>query len=103
MKIALLESPVHILPEYLQYLIDDGHELIMYGEQHDPQSIDAIVVRSGLRVDADLLSVYPSLRYVLRVGVGIDNIDTDLLTQRNIALINTPGSNSQAVAELTVW
>lgn len=102
MKIALLEAYPEIVPEYLDYLRDSWHTLFWYNEVYDPTTIDAIVVRSKIAVDARLLEQYSSLRYVLRVWVGLEKIDTALLDQKWIQLINTPGSNSQAVAELVL-
>jgi D-3-phosphoglycerate dehydrogenase len=102
MKIAIVESQPHITPQYLTYLTQAGHELIPYGQTHNPQEMDAIIIRSNIIVDNKLLENYNQLQYVLRVGVGIENIDTTLLQQKNITLINTAWSNAQAVAELTI-
>jgi D-3-phosphoglycerate dehydrogenase len=63
---------------------------------------DALVVRSAVQVDAKLLESAPKLRVVGRAGVGVDNIDTDAATRRGIVVMNTPGANAVAVAELTL-
>jgi D-3-phosphoglycerate dehydrogenase len=63
---------------------------------------DALVVRSAVQVDADLLKSAPKLRVIGRAGVGVDNIDTDAATHRGIVVMNTPGANAVAVAELTL-
>jgi D-3-phosphoglycerate dehydrogenase len=63
---------------------------------------DALVVRSAVQVDAKLLEAAPKLRVIGRAGVGVDNIDTDAATHRGIVVMNTPGANAVAVAELTV-
>jgi D-3-phosphoglycerate dehydrogenase len=63
---------------------------------------DALVVRSAVQVDAKLLEAAPKLRVVGRAGVGVDNIDTDAATHRGIVVMNTPGANAVAVAELTL-
>jgi len=63
---------------------------------------DALVVRSAVQVDDALLEHAPKLRVVGRAGVGVDNIDTDAATRRGIVVMNTPGANAVAVAELTV-
>jgi D-3-phosphoglycerate dehydrogenase / 2-oxoglutarate reductase len=63
---------------------------------------DALVVRSAIQVDAKLLESAPKLRVIGRAGVGVDNIDTDAATHRGIVVMNTPGANAVAVAELTL-
>ena len=63
---------------------------------------DALVVRSAVQADATLLSNAPKLRVIGRAGVGVDNIDTDAATHHGIVVMNTPGANAVAVAELTL-
>ena len=63
---------------------------------------DALVVRSAVQVDGTLLESAPKLRVIGRAGVGVDNIDTDAATHRGIVVMNTPGANAVAVAELTL-
>jgi D-3-phosphoglycerate dehydrogenase / 2-oxoglutarate reductase len=63
---------------------------------------DALVVRSAVQVDDALLEHAPKLRVIGRAGVGVDNIDTDAATRRGIVVMNTPGANAVAVAELTL-
>ncbi|MER7638000.1 hydroxyacid dehydrogenase [Streptomyces sp. NPDC126522] len=63
---------------------------------------DALIVRSGTRVDAEALDRAPRLRIVGRAGVGLDNVDTVTAAERGIAVVNAPDSNTVSVAELTV-
>jgi D-3-phosphoglycerate dehydrogenase len=63
---------------------------------------DALVVRSAVQVDAKLLESAPKLRVIGRAGVGVDNIDIPAATHRGIVVMNTPGANAVAVAELTL-
>jgi D-3-phosphoglycerate dehydrogenase len=63
---------------------------------------DALVVRSAVQADAKLLESAPNLRIIGRAGVGVDNIDTAAATHRGIVVMNTPGANAVAVAELTL-
>ncbi len=63
---------------------------------------DALIVRSAVQVDEALLDHAPKLRVIGRAGVGVDNIDTDAATRRGIVVMNTPGANAVAVAELTL-
>src|SRR5882757_7920729 len=66
------------------------------------QSADALIVRSAVQVDADLLEHARKLRVIGRAGVGVDNIDLDAATRKGIAVMNTPGANAIAVAEHTL-
>jgi D-3-phosphoglycerate dehydrogenase len=63
---------------------------------------DALVVRSGTKVTAEVLAAGTKLRVVGRAGTGVDNIDVDAATRRGIVVVNAPASNSVAVAELTI-
>ncbi len=63
---------------------------------------DALIVRSAVQADAALLAQAPKLRLIGRAGVGVDNIDTVEATRRGIVVMNTPGANAVAVAELTL-
>ena len=62
---------------------------------------DALIVRSD-KVTAAVLAAAPKLRVVVRAGAGYDNIDLDACTAKGVAAMNTPGQNSNAVAELAV-
>lgn len=61
--------------------------------------VDALIIRSDL-VDAEVLDTAPRLRIVVRAGAGVDNVDLDAATERDIVVMNTPGQNANAVAEL---
>ncbi len=63
---------------------------------------DALVVRSAVQVDDALMGHAPKLRVIGRAGVGVDNIDAEAATRRGIVVMNTPGANAVAVAELTI-
>jgi D-3-phosphoglycerate dehydrogenase len=63
---------------------------------------DALVVRSAVQADAKLLESAPKLRVIGRAGVGVDNIDIAAATRQGIVVMNTPGANATAVAELTL-
>ncbi|NOZ50243.1 MAG: phosphoglycerate dehydrogenase [Chloroflexi bacterium] len=63
---------------------------------------DALIVRSGTQVTADVIQAADNLRVIARAGVGIDNIDVDAATQRGIIVVNAPTGNVGAAAEHTV-
>jgi D-3-phosphoglycerate dehydrogenase len=75
---------------------------IKHGLATELHDADALVVRSAVQADAKLLESAPKLRVIGRAGVGVDNIDTDAATHRGIVVMNTPGANAVAVAELTL-
>ncbi len=62
----------------------------------------ALAVRSATKVTADILEGAGGLKVIGRAGVGVDNIDVEAATRRGIVVMNTPGGNSMAVAELTM-
>lgn len=62
-------------------------------------SAEALIVRSGTRVDAELMASAPRLRVVGRAGVGVDNIDLNEATRRGILVVNAPLANSVSAAE----
>jgi D-3-phosphoglycerate dehydrogenase / 2-oxoglutarate reductase len=63
---------------------------------------DGLIVRSGTKVTADILAAATRLRVVGRAGVGVDNIDLNAATMQGVIVMNTPGANSMATAELTL-
>lgn len=62
---------------------------------------DAIIIRSDI-VDADVLEAAKNLKIVVRAGAGYDNIDLASATAKGVVAMNTPGQNSNAVAELAI-
>src|ERR1700678_1532538 len=105
MKIVLAEK---VSPATLAVLQGEGgwqivtHDQIKNGLAAELADADALVVRSAVQVDDALLEAAPKLRVIGRAGVGVDNIDADAATRRGIVVMNTPGANAIAVAELTL-
>jgi D-3-phosphoglycerate dehydrogenase len=62
----------------------------------------AVIVRSGTRLDAEVISAAPSLQVIGRAGIGVDNIDLDAATKRGIVVVNAPQSNTLSAAEHTM-
>ena len=79
-----------------------SHDQIKNGLAAEITDADGLVVRSAVQVDDALLATAPKLRVIGRAGVGVDNIDADAATRRGIVVMNTPGANAIAVAELTL-
>ncbi|MGB8479293.1 MAG: phosphoglycerate dehydrogenase [Acidobacteriaceae bacterium] len=78
------------------------HDQLKNGLAAELADADALVVRSAVQVDAALLEKAPKLRVIGRAGVGVDNIDAEAATRNGIVVMNTPGANAVAVAELTL-
>ena len=105
MKIVLAEK---VSPATLAvFAAEPGWEVLTHDQLPDglPAALadaDALVVRSAVQVDDALMEHAAKLRVVGRAGVGVDNIDADAATRRGIVVMNTPGANAVAVAELTI-
>lgn len=63
---------------------------------------DALVVRSGTQVTAKVLKAANRLKIIGRAGVGVDNVDVPVATERGVIVVNSPGGNTIAAAEHTV-
>lgn len=63
--------------------------------------VDALIVRSD-KVTAEVMAAAPNLKIVVRAGAGYDNVDCAEAKARGIVVMNTPGQNSNAVAELAI-
>ncbi len=63
--------------------------------------VDALIVRSD-EVNAEVMAAAPELKLVVRAGAGFDNIDCAAAKERGIVVMNTPGQNANAVAELAI-
>jgi Lactate dehydrogenase and related dehydrogenases len=62
---------------------------------------NAIIIRSDI-IDAEVLDAAKDLKIVVRAGAGYDNVDIDAATAHGVCVMNTPGQNSNAVAELAL-
>ena len=87
-------------------IVAAGHELILLEKYTDKQqlldavsNVDALIVRSD-KITTEVLDAAKELKIVVRAGAGYDNIDTAYAKQKGVIVENTPGQNSNAVAEL---
>lgn len=83
-----------------------GNELVLLEKYTDAAQLldavkdaDALIVRSD-KVTPAVLDAAQSLKIVVRAGAGYDNVDTEYAKQKGVVVENTPGQNSNAVAEL---
>ena len=98
-----------ISPSGLEALKEAGHtvytDFIEASELEDfinSNSIDGILVRSATKVRKGLMDACPTLKFVGRGGVGMDNIDVEYGREKGLAVFNTPAASSQSVAELVM-
>lgn len=85
-----------------------GHELALLEKYTDNSQLleavadaDALIVRSDI-VSAEVLEAASRLKIVVRAGAGYDNLDLEACTRKGVVAMNTPGQNSNAVAELAL-
>ena len=77
-----------------------GHELALL-EKYTVKDVDALIIRSD-KATAEVFDAAKNLKIVVRAGAGYDNIDLAAATAHNVVAENTPGQNSNAVAELVL-
>ena len=85
-----------------------GHEVAKL-EKYEAQAdfvaavahAEALIIRSD-KVTEEVMAAAPKLKIVVRAGAGFDNVDLEAATARGIVVMNTPGQNSNAVAELAL-
>ena len=85
-----------------------GHELVLF-EKYTEQSelvaavsdAEALIIRSD-KVTAEVIAAAPKLKIVVRAGAGYDNVDLAAASEAGVVVMNTPGQNSNAVAELAI-
>ena len=85
-----------------------GHELVLfekYAEQSElvaaVSDAEALIIRSD-KVTAEVIAAAPKLKIVVRAGAGYDNVDLAAASEAGVVVMNTPGQNSNAVAELAI-
>ena len=85
---------------------EEGHEIVLLEKYQEKQQlldavadVDAMIVRSD-KVDKEVLDAAKNLKIVVRAGAGYDSIDTAYAKEKGVIVENTPGQNSNAVAEL---
>ncbi|HKL66733.1 MAG TPA: NAD(P)-dependent oxidoreductase [Bacteroidales bacterium] len=91
-----------------EVLDESGYELKLLEKYEDKQQLldavadaDALIVRSD-KVDSEVIDAAEKLKIVVRAGAGYDNLDLEACNSKSIVAMNTPGQNSNAVAELAL-
>lgn len=65
------------------------------------EDVDALIIRSD-KITEEVIGAANNLKIVVRAGAGFDNVDLKASSEKNIVVMNTPGQNSNAVAELAL-
>ena len=65
------------------------------------QDRELLVFRSGVSITAEVMECAPELRYLIRAGSGLDNVDVDYVRRRGLELVRIPTPSAQAVAEMS--
>ena len=85
-----------------------GYELVLLEKYTEKAQLleavadaDAIIIRSDI-VDAEVIAAAKNLKIVVRAGAGYDNVDLQAATAAGVCVMNTPGQNANAVAELAL-
>lgn len=89
-------------------LTEAGHTLALLEKYTEPSQLleavvdaEALIIRSD-KVTEEVIAAAPKLKIVVRAGAGYDNVNLEAATARGIVVMNTPGQNSNAVAELAI-
>ncbi len=85
-----------------------GYELVLLEKYTEKKQLldavadaDAVIIRSDI-VDAEVIAAGKNLKIVVRAGAGYDNVDLEAATKAGVCVMNTPGQNANAVAELAL-
>ncbi len=100
-------APVAV--QQIRKIVEDaGYELLLlekYAEKSDllkaVENADAMIIRSDI-ADKEVIEAGKNLKIIVRAGAGYDNIDLEAATANGVVAMNTPGQNSNAVAELAL-
>lgn len=95
--------------EQIKAIADKAGYEVQLLEKYENQSdfvnavtdVDALIVRSD-KVTREVIETGKNLKVVVRAGAGYDNIDLEAATEKGVVAMNTPGQNSNAVAELAI-
>jgi D-3-phosphoglycerate dehydrogenase len=99
-------------PEAINLIRDvasaEGHEIELVESYPDKGSLkegvkqaEALIIRSD-KIDGEIMDAAPALKIIVRAGAGYDNVDLQAASDRGICVMNTPGQNANAVAELVI-
>lgn len=106
MKKILLSQKIH--EDAIEFLKNKGFCVIISPSpdektvRENAKDADAIIVRTATRLSRETIFSLPNLKVIARTGGGVDNIDVDAASEKNIPVCNTPEANTDSVAEHTL-
>src|SRR3990167_3824676 len=98
----LAEEGIAVLKEIKSFQIDCKYGLKPEELKSIIKDYDALIVRSGTTVTAEIIDAAQNLKVIGRAGVGLDNVDLKAATKKGIVAMNTPGGNTTSTAEHTI-
>lgn len=105
MKILLLDKNHPLITEQLlakNFILDEDFTSPYDEVCHTIESYDGIIIRSRIPLDKNFLEKAKNLKFIARVGAGMENIDVEAAQKLGIQLINSPEGNRDSVAEHVV-
>ncbi len=96
----LSQEGVNILKD-AGFQVDCKYELKPDDLKKELPKYDAIIIRSGTKLTADIINSAKNLKFIARAGVGVDNIDIPAATSGGIIVMNAPGGNTISTCEQT--
>ncbi len=105
MKIIIIDKVHDFLPKALKgagFQVSDMQDIEPEQVKSALPDFDGIVIRSKIRLTAEILSNLPKLKFIARVGAGMESIDAEFAQKQGIKLLNAPEGNRDSVAEHTL-
>jgi D-3-phosphoglycerate dehydrogenase len=98
----LAETGIEALMEVPELDVEVNTSLTHDELKHIIKEYDALIIRSGTKVTADIIENADNLKVVARAGIGLDNVDVEAASKRGIVVMNTPEGNVITTAEHTI-
>ncbi len=98
----LAPEGIAALEQYPEIEIDFTPGLDAEAAKAHVREADAIIVRSATKIKGELFEAAGRVRVIGRAGIGVDNIDLDMATERGVVVLNTPDANATTTAELAI-
>lgn len=95
----LAETGIEALTNVPEFEVEVNTSLTPDELRHVIRDYDALVIRSGTKVTADIIEAADNLKVVARAGIGLDNVDVAAASKRGIVVMNTPEGNVITTAE----
>ena len=95
----LAETGIEALKSVPEFEVEVNTSLTADELRHVIREFDALVIRSGTKVTADIIEAADNLKVIARAGIGLDNVDVSAASKRGIVVMNTPEGNVITTAE----